>query len=100
VGSTCSQVLTSPKAAASRRAFVVLAAAKFQGSSREKLREPALTHNLLHGIPRPGYVVLAPTLGYQPALRLQCLREPAKEAVLMFDPVEGGSREGQIHRSL
>src|SRR5215204_6073519 len=34
VGSSCSQVLTSPKPAASRRAFVVLAAAKFQGSSR------------------------------------------------------------------
>src|SRR5215211_9032355 len=34
VGSSCSQVLISPKPAASRRAFVVLAAAKFQGSSR------------------------------------------------------------------
>src|SRR5829696_6911727 len=47
-----------------------------------------------------GLCVLASTLGYQPALRLQCLREPAKEAVVILDPVEGGGREDQIHRTL
>src|SRR5215217_9650772 len=66
--------------------------------AREKLREPTLTHNLLHGIPRPGYVFLAPTLGYQPALRLRCMRGPATEAVVNLDPVEGGGREDQIHK--
>src|SRR5829696_2152380 len=66
--------------------------------AREKRREPTVTHTLLHGILRPGCVALAPTLGYQPALRLQCLREPAKEAVVILDPVEGGGREDQIHR--
>jgi hypothetical protein len=33
-------------------------------------------------------------------LRLKCSREPAKEAVVILDLVEGGGREDQIHRSL
>jgi hypothetical protein len=100
VGSSCSQVVDLTEASSLQASLRRLGGRKVPGvfQAREKLREPTVTHTLLHGILRPGCVALAPTLGYQPALRLQCLREPAKEAVVILDPVEGGGREDQIHR--